>query len=206
MATWQLAIAALTILIAGTGLLWSIARLRKDNQPVKTEAPSLSEIAEKSAANIFDDQFREQLRNRGRLYFEKIISENAMFLQQDLRLTTSQLNDYMKDEIKRTLKEEFAKYEESITTAKDLALETIQKTQTEIEQQRQMISKQMAIEVATEKQRILTNFEKNMADIVNHYILAAIGNEVDLTAQLDFIFQRLEENKAAILEDIRSGT
>jgi len=39
------------------------------------------------------------LRNRGRLHFEKIIGENAMFLQQDLRLTTSQLNEYMKAEI-----------------------------------------------------------------------------------------------------------
>ena len=45
-----------------------------------------------------------------------------------------------------------------------------------------------------------------MADIVNHYILAAIGNEIDLTDQLDYIFQYLEENKAAIIEDIRSGT
>ena len=129
-----------------------------------------------------------------------------MFLQQDLRLTTSQLNDYMKDEIKRTLQEEFAKYEESISNAKDLALDTIQKTQAVIEQQRQILEKQMTEEAAAEKQRIMDNFEKNMADIINHYILAAIGNEIDLTAQLDYIFQYLEENKAAIIEDIRSGT
>ena len=38
-----------------------------------------------NAEHIFDDQFREELRNRGRLHFEKIIGENAMFLQQDLR-------------------------------------------------------------------------------------------------------------------------
>ena len=61
-------------------------------------------------------------------------------------------------------------------------------------------------EAAAEKARLLAHFEKNMADIVNHYILAAIGNEIDLTAQLDYIFQYLEENKRDIVQDIRSGT
>lgn len=170
-----------------------------------TEA-TLAEEAEKDAERIFNDEFREELRNRGRLHFEKIIGENAMFLQQDLRLTTSQLNDYMKEEIKRVLQDEFAKYEESITNAKDLALDSIQKTQAVIEQQRVVLEKQMNDQAAAEKQRLIDHFEKNMADIVNHYILAAIGNEIDLTVQLDYIFQYLEENKEAIVEDIRSGT
>jgi F0F1-type ATP synthase membrane subunit b/b' len=205
MATWQLIAIAAVMLLAIIGLLWSAMRLHPAETP-KSPNQLLENTAQDAAQNIFDTQFREELRNRGRLYFEKIINENAMFLQQDLRLTTSQLNDYLKDEIKRTLQEEFAKYEESIVTAKDMALETIQKTQTEMEQQRQLLSKQMTDEVNAEKKRVLDNFDKNMADIVNHYILAAIGSEVDLTTQLDFIFQRLEENKDAILQDIKSGS
>jgi hypothetical protein len=59
----------------------------------------IEKAAEEDVEHIFNDTFREELRNRGRLHFEKIISENAMFLQQDLRLTTSQLNEYMKEEI-----------------------------------------------------------------------------------------------------------
>lgn len=166
----------------------------------------LTRAANDGIDKIFDEEFREELRNRGRLHFEKIIGENAMFLQQDLRLTTSQLNEYMKTEIKRTLQSEFAKYEESITTAKDMALESIEKTQNVIEQQRVVLEKQMTDEAAAEKARMLSSFERNMADIVNHYILEAIGNEIDLTVQLDYIFGYLEENKAAIVEDIRSGS
>src|ERR1035438_8206233 len=70
--------------------------------------------AEQAVKAIFNDEFREELRNRGRLHFEKIIGENAMFLQQDLQLTTSELNEYMKQEITAKLQEEFAKYEQSI--------------------------------------------------------------------------------------------
>jgi hypothetical protein len=185
----------------------AFVKLRKPGTKTgKTAEDSLSKAAENESERVFDDEFREELRNRGRLHFEKIIGENAMFLQQDLRLTTSQLNDYMKDEIKRVLQEEFSKYEESISNAKDLALDSIQKTQAVIEQQRVVLEKQMNDQAATEKARLIEHFEKNMADIVNHYILAAIGNEIDLTVQLDYIFQYLEENKEAIVEDIRSGT
>ena len=193
-------IGILLVIVAGA---WFIFRPKKK---ATITDKLLSNVAEHDVEHIFDDEFREELLNRGRLHFEKIIGENAMFLQQDLRLTTSQLNDYMKDEIKKVLQEEFAKYEESISTAKDLAMDTIQKTQDVIEQQRLVLEKQMTDEVSVEKTRVIEHFEKNMADIVNHYILAAIGNEIDLTDQLDYIFQYLEENKAAIIEDIRSGT
>lgn len=203
----QLAIIVGVLLAAIGGLAWFMfGRKTATTNTGDTTEKELSEAADKGVEQIFNDEFREELRNRGRLHFEKIIGENAMFLQQDLRLTTSQLNDYMKDEIKRVLQDEFAKYEESISNAKDLALDSIQKTQAVIEQQREVLERQMNDQAQTEKARLLEHFEKNMADIVNHYILAAIGNEIDLTVQLDYIFQYLEENKEAIIEDIRSGT
>jgi hypothetical protein len=145
------------------------------------------------------------LRNRGRLHFEKIIGENAMFLQQDLRLTTSQLNDYMKNEITRKLQEEFSKYEESIMDAKQMAIDSITKTQEAIEQQRQMMGQQLTQEIANEKARMVKRFEDNMADVVNHYVLAAIGDQIDLNDQLEFILSDLEANKEAIIRDITDG-
>lgn len=206
MQVWQLALIIGCLILLVSAISWLVLKGGGRSKKDKVTGRLLADTAEKEAERIFNDEFREELRNRGRLHFEKIIGENAMFLQQDLRLTTSQLNDYMKDEIKRVLQEEFAKYEESISNAKDLALDTIQKTQAVIEQQRVILEKQMNEEAAAEKARVLDHFEKNMADIINHYILAAIGNEIDLTAQLDYIFQYLEENKADIIEDIKSGS
>lgn len=206
MTIMQIAIVAGLLLLAIGIFVYALLKKPKSSKNPKNEQETLGDKAEQDVERIFNDEFREELRNRGRLHFEKIIGENAMFLQQDLRLTTSQLNDYMKEEIKRVLQEEFAKYEESISNAKDLALESIQKTQDVIEQQRVVLERQMNEQAAIEKSRMVEHFEKNMADIVNHYILAAIGNEIDLTSQLDYIFQYLEENKKAIVEDIRSGT
>ncbi len=199
-------IAVLGMLAATTAaFLWLALRLPASKQS-KTGAQQFGEAAEDDVEHIFNDEFREELRNRGRLHFEKIIGENAMFLQQDLRLTTSQLNEYMKGEITRTLQEEFAKYEESITDAKQLAIDSIEKTQTAIEQQRQLLNQQLQKEVADEKARLITNFEKNMADIVNHYVLAAVGNQIDLSDQLDYILSELQDNKKAIIEDLTRGS
>lgn len=171
-----------------------------------SEDPDYAKAALADVEGIFNDDFREELRNRGRLHFEKIIGENAMFLQQDLRLTTSEVNAYMKEEITKSLEEAFKKYEESIQDAKQLALDSIQKTQVAVEQQREIMDEQLIKEIAAEKERTMARFNNNMADVVNHYVLAAVGNQIDLSDQLEFILGELERNKQAITEDIKFGS
>src|SRR5206468_6677919 len=177
MTIWWLLVVLATIGAAGIAFVWLAVRVGRGGGKAAHGQLPYEEASDKDVEHIFNDEFREELRNRGRLHFEKIIGENAMFLQQDLRLTTSQLNEYMKDEITNKLKEEFAKYEESIMDAKQLAIDSIQKTNTAIDEQRQMMGQQLTQQLQEEKTRLLTNFENNMADVVNHYVLAAIGNQ-----------------------------
>ena len=166
---------------------------------------SYQDAAEQDVEHIFNHEFREELRNRGRLHFEKILGENAMFLQQDLRLTTAQLNDYMKGEISKELKEAFANYQSAITDAKQLAVESIEKTKTAIDEERSGLVAKLEQEVNEEKERRIKQFDERMAQIVNHYVLAAIGNQIDLNDQLEYILSEMEANKQAIIEDIRNG-
>lgn len=130
--------------------------------------------ADRDVEHLFDATFREELRNRGRLHFEKIIGESAMFLQQDLRLTTSQLNEYMKSEITAKLQAELSNYEQSIVDAKDLAIESIQKTNSLIDEQRESLTEQVRQEIIKEKQQLILRFETNMADIINHYVISLL--------------------------------
>lgn len=192
------------IALAGV-MLYFVFRGDTAKKPEKNSIENLTEEAKEDVERIFNDDFREELRNRGRLHFERIIGENAMFLQQDLRLTTSQLNDFMKSEVTHVLKEEFAKYEESINDAKQLAIDSIQKTQDTIEQQRELLSAQLHEQITAEKERLLQRFEARMADVVNHYVLEAVGEQIDMSEQLDFILAQIERNKDAIMQDIRDG-
>lgn len=211
MSTWELGLIIISLLAATTSFVWvalRIGSLAGGPKPKKStlDGDAVTDAAEKDIEHIFNEEFREELRNRGRLHFEKIIGENAMFLQQDLRLTTSQLNEYMKTEITQKLQEEFAKYEQSITDAKEMALESISKTQEAIEQQRTMMGQQLMQEINTEKQRLVQRFEQNMADIVNHYVLTAIGDQIDLNDQLEFILSDIEANREAIIQDLKNGS
>lgn len=198
-----------SILSATAAFIWLAWRIGnpsalKDAKGAPTK--ELIEKAQEDVEHIFNDEFREELRNRGRLHFEKIIGENAMFLQQDLRQTTTQLNDYMRAEITKTLQQEFKKYEQSITDAKQLAVDSIEKTITTIEQQRAFLQEQLLTQSEAQKAQIVARFETEMAGIINHYILRAIGNQIDLSDQLDYILAELESNKQAILEDVKRGT
>lgn len=209
MNTGGLILVILMLVVATLAFLWVAFQLKSvqgSDQQHKSAADTIEQAAREDVEHIFNDEFREELRNRGRLHFEKIIGENAMFLQQDLRETTSQLNDYMRSEITRTLQDEFKKYEQSITDAKQLALESIEKTRAVVEQQREVLLQQLAHQAEGEKTRIVARFEEEMARIVNHYVLRAIGNQIDLTDQLDYILAELENNKVAIIEDIKRGT
>lgn len=197
-----------SLLSSTVAFLWLIWRLEGKGLSSRRqmEKGQLQEVADEDVDHIFNNEFREELRNRGRLHFEKIIGENAMFLQQDLRETTAQLNDYMRAELTRTLQDEFKKYEQSIADAKQIALGSIEKTITTIEEQRKFMEEQLKAQSQANKDRILAQFEKDMAGIVNHYVIQAIGNQIDLSDQLEYILSEMEANKQAILEDIRNGT
>jgi hypothetical protein len=177
----------------------------KQNAAMTAAQQTFDSQAEEDVEHIFNDQFREELRNRGRLHFEKIIGENAMFLQQDLRLTTSQLNDYMKQEITTKLKEEFAKYEQSIVDAKEVAIDAIEKTKLAVEENRAQLLRQLEQEFAAEKANEIKRFEENMTDVINHYLVAAIGDQIDLSDQLEYILANLEANRQAIIQDLING-
>lgn len=196
-----------SILSATVAFIWVARKLNSKPGHSVAELPGgVDKAADIDVEHIFNDEFREELRNRGRLHFEKIIGENAMFLQQDLRETTAQLNDYMRTEITRTLQEEFKKYEQSITDAKQLALESIDKTITTIEQQREFLQRQLESQNQAQKDEIIKHLEQNMAAIINHYVVHAIGSQIDLSDQLDYILSEIERNKSAIIEDIKRGT
>ena len=207
MTIWWLVIIVSLLVTTGLAFIWLALKIGAPTaRNEKQGKQPYDEAVKEDVEHIFNDEFRGELRNRGRLHFEKIIGENAMFLQQDLRLTTSQLNDYMKKEITTKLREEFTKYEQSIMDAKQLAIDSIQKTNQAIDEQRRTLSTELQKEIAEEKARIIKQFENNMAEIVNHYVLAAIGNQIDLSQQLEFILSDLEANKQAIIEDITNGS
>lgn len=194
------------ILLAGLVVLWFLFRggPKKGDKKDGVSKESLEKRAQEDVDHLFNDEFREELRNMGRLHFQKVVSENAMFLKEDLRLTSSELNEYLKAEVTKHLQDSFAGYDQSLGDAKELALSSVQKITDSLEEQRAALTAGLQKDIDARKAQILEEFHKNMADVVNHYLVAAVGQQVDLNAQLDYILDELQKNKQAIIEDLRA--
>ncbi|HSX05986.1 MAG TPA: hypothetical protein VLF69_05950 [Candidatus Saccharimonadales bacterium] len=210
MTTGWLALILGTLAAVCAGFVWvaiTLSRLQGGGPRGKKSVADLNkaytDIAEEDANHLFNKEFREELRNRGRLRFEQIIDENAMFLKQDLDMTISQINDYMKQQISAKLDSEFAAYAKAMKEAQELALASLQRTAADIEAQHNALAQAMQQEVTEREAALLKVYEENMAKVVEHYVLQALGDQLDLKSQLPYIVAQMEANKQAIAEDMR---
>ncbi|HAC56280.1 TPA: hypothetical protein DCF80_02160 [Candidatus Saccharibacteria bacterium] len=70
-------------------------------------------------SQVFDEEFREEMRAQGRLYFERVINENATLFKQDLDATVAHVNTELKQHMARQLDEQFAEIARSNATLRD---------------------------------------------------------------------------------------
>lgn len=292
----------------------------------QTNKKSPADDASDEIKNLFDERYREELRNSGRAYFEKVIQDNAALFKQDLDATIVQVNadlkdymtkrldgtlDFVNDELTKQLDERLKEYdkvtknaqeqtvqaldrnakaledkyqqlsqtlEQSIATqealmitvfeenkarimaiqqTQDGALKSLQdgaktsQQQTEqlsktlqqvvseqaammtnvfkenktrldatkqtqeaallsltesakaLQQQQQQLSATLQQTVVSQEETMLAAFEENMAQIIEHYLLGALGDQFDLKAQLPIILKQMEANKQAIADDMK---
>lgn len=205
---WQMLVLG-GLIVTGAGLIWVGLLLRKVlaggslGQSKKGLHGAYADVALEETGGLFNKEFHEELRNRGRLHFEKIITENAMFLKQDLDMTIAQLNEYLKKEIGGKLNEEFADYTKAMQDAQQLALDSLHKSATAVEEQRVALVDTLQKDVADREALLLQAYEQNLAKITEHYILEALGDQFDLKSQLPYIISQMEANKKDILDDMR---
>ena len=208
MTIWWLAFIIGSMAAVFLGFIWVVVRLSdlQDGKGGKKSVSALdkaySDIAEEEVGHLFNKEFREELRNRGRLRFEQIIDDNAMFLKQDLDMTISQLNEYMKQQISAKLDSEFAAYSKAMKEAQEMTLDVLQKTAGELEQQRQQLGDVMKKSMTAHEANMLKNFETNMAQVVEHYVTQSLGEQFDMRAQLPYIIKQMEDHKQEMLEDM----
>src|SRR6478735_1802035 len=68
--------------------------LFQQKQPAKK---SLDEEITDNEQHFFDEYFREELRNHGRWYFEKVISENGKLFKRELDATIQRVDGELKE-------------------------------------------------------------------------------------------------------------
>lgn len=122
-----------------------------------------------AARQVFDDTFREELRQHGRQYFEKVIIENAALFKQDLDATISQVNTELEVHIIRKVDEQLVEHGKAMKQAQDSALESMNKTVDTINDDTEKFKKELDTTVDTIKADLSEHATKLIDDQMDHY-------------------------------------
>jgi hypothetical protein len=87
--------------------------------------------------------------------------------------------------------------------AQDAALQVLNASAQALGQQYQQLSATLQQSVLDQKTMLVGAFESNMAQVIEHYLLGALGDQYDMKAQLPLIIKQMEANKQAMMDDMK---
>ena len=157
-------------------------------------------------ATVFEDS---------KMQVAKIQSEQTQVLEQ-LRQNeekTRREADELSKELRETVNEQATKlksvYEAnmaSVEATRDKQasmLETLTRTTEELEGQHRQLSELLEKSIADQRAMVTEIINDNMARIVEHYLVGALGEQSNIREQMPSILERMEENKQAMMDDMK---
>lgn len=134
--------------------------------------------------HFLDENFREELRNHARLYFEKVLSENGEIFKADLKETVTQLNTDLKSQIStqveatiaevkteikghvtQQLDNQFAEHIRTMKEAQDAALQAMAKSAQDIQAQHQQLVTSLQQSITEQETSMNTALEDSKAKL-----------------------------------------
>lgn len=123
--------------------------------------------------------------------------QQAEHLEQDLRHTIEQ----QKTALDGIYQENLARVRE-VSTAQTTTLNQLTASASALEQTHQQMTQFLVKTVADEKAMMAQTVGDNVARIIEHYIIGALGEQSELRSQLPGIMQQMEQHKKEMMDDI----
>lgn len=154
-----------------------------------------------------DDQlveYKKAMKGAQDVALQSVIRSAQVVREQHERLSETLQKDIadqklMFAETFRENKVKMAKMKE----VEDAALETITNTAKALEQQQEQLTNGVQKNIDNQKVVLAKALDENMAQIIEHYLLDALGDQYGLKAQLPSIIKQMEANKQAIVDDMQ---
>lgn len=123
--------------------------------------------------------------------------QQAEHLEQDLRHTI----DQQKSSLDEIYHENLARVRE-VSAAQAETMNQLTASASALEQKHQEMAQFLDKTVADQKAMMAQTVDDNMARIVEHYIIGALGEQSELRTQLPAILQQMEQHKEDMVDDI----
>lgn len=87
--------------------------------------------------------------------------------------------------------------------AEEAAVQELASSVKTLQEQHAQLGKMLEESIVNQEAMMVNAFEENMARIIEHYLVTALGDQYDLKAQLPAIIQQMETNKQAMVDDMK---
>ena len=166
---------------------------KKNQKPERKPAETLRIPAEE----------REKMLATARAHYETVLSQSMRDLQRDLEGTTAHLHSQLEKVSGEVVSDEMKKYRASLVTLLDHTVTVSNDAQKAVTDHRDELRSKLAEEIAAEKQQLVERIDTKLADAVSSFLVDALGHNVDLGAQTNYLIATLDEHKQELKEGIK---
>ena len=164
-------------------------KANKARRKVKNKEININPIDLKKASEEALNRATDQMISKYKVQFDSQLKMNMLQLDQTFRNSLGSITKEFEESLK-----------EFRTKSQKLAEEAQAKLMSLSEEVE--LSTQAAIDV--KKSELLEKVENRINNILVNYLNNTLEGTIDLNDQEDYIFEKLEQNKSAILEDIKN--
>ncbi len=188
--------------LVAAALIWAAVHLIKQRERSVEYSGYINELHQEIIKEVISKDFLGQLQNQAQLQLASSIQLIDKELKESLREANQQLIGRINNETSTIISTDLETYRQTILDATEAAAKAANKVQTALEEASEEIQDRVEDTVAKEKDKIVSSIDTKLADVVTEYLMEALGENVDLGSQKDYIIEKLEENKEAIKKDI----
>ena len=191
-----------------------------------TKQPDPADDAANQAADVFDQQYRDELRQIGRDHFKKLIEASASDLKSDIDATMQQVAVDLKDhmmrqldvtvagvntEITNQLNDRISEFNRLTSEAQDLATQSLNRNAQAVYEKYQQLSASLQQTIASQEVMMITVFQENKAratainaeqDKAMQELSDTIAESRQKVAQLDQTLQQSVSDQSAKLNEV----
>lgn len=187
--------------------------LNRNAQMVHEKYQELSTSLERAIAN--QEVMMATVFQDNKAQVSAIQSEQSKVLERlrESEATTSEQAEELAEKLRQTVTAQADKldaiYQEnmaSVETTRDrqaAMLENLSRTTKSLEAQYEQLSELLETSIAEQKTMVADTINDHMARIVEHYLIGALGEQSNIREQLPSIIERMEENKQAMVDDMK---
>ncbi|MEX0934303.1 MAG: hypothetical protein WDZ42_00720 [Candidatus Saccharimonadales bacterium] len=183
-------------------LVWAVRHLIKQREQSIEYSGYINELHQDIIKEVLSKDFLGQLQNQAQLQLASSIQVVDKELKESLRQANQQLIDRINDETTTIINTDLETYRQTIVDANSAAASLANKIQAGLEEASKEIQARVEDTINKERNKINTQIDTKLADVITEYLIEALGEEVDLGSQKNYIIEQLEERKEDIKKDV----